>query len=227
MSVLALALGCAFCLAQRRWFADREHTPLAGSPSAKLLFERLLALLTTTPPGWQQRLFPGRRLQAQLLLIVPMAAAAAGWAASPLSASLAARGTPVDPAFALLWLLGCGCAIGAASQAKFHRVAALALIGATGLIVCITFVWLSAPDLALTQLLVETVTTVLLLLGLRWLPRRVPGLTLVTRRMRLRRRRDFVIAAGAGCGLAVLTYAAMLHPVSGSVSQFYLNLAEP
>src|SRR5699024_10519204 len=138
-----------------------------------------------------------------------------------------ARGTPVDPAFALLWLLGCGCAIGAASQAKFHRVAALALIGATGLIVCITFVWLSAPDLALTQLLVETVTTVLLLLGLRWLPRRVPGLTLVTRRMRLRRRRDFVIAAGAGCGLAVLTYAAMLHPVSGSVSQFYLNLAEP
>src|SRR5699024_9667496 len=78
MSVLALALGCAFCLAQRRWFADREHTPLAGSPSAKLLFERLLVLLTTTLPGWQQRLFPGRRLQAQLLLIVLMAAAAAG-----------------------------------------------------------------------------------------------------------------------------------------------------
>ena len=31
---------------------------------------------------------------------------------------------------------------------------------------CVTFVWLSAPDLGVTQLLVEIVTTVLLLLGL-------------------------------------------------------------
>src|SRR3546814_7789835 len=35
-----------------------------------------------------------------------------------------------------------------------------------------SFAWFSAPDLALTQLLVEIVTTVLLLLGLRWLPKR-------------------------------------------------------
>ena len=45
-------------------------------------------------------------------------------------------------------------------------------MGGAGLVSCITFVWLSAPDLALTQLLVEVVTTVLLLLGLRWLPKR-------------------------------------------------------
>src|SRR5690606_39553437 len=43
-----------------------------------------------------------------------------------------------------------------------------------GLVSCVTFVWLSAPDLALTQLLVEIVTTVLLLLSLRWLPERMP-----------------------------------------------------
>ena len=47
------------------------------------------------------------------------------------------------------------------------------LLGGAGLVTCITFVWLSAPDLALTQLVVEIVTTVLLLLGLRWLPKRI------------------------------------------------------
>ena len=62
---------------------------------------------------------------------------------------------------------------GAAYQAKFHRLAALILLGGAGLVTCISFVWLSAPDLALTQLVVETVTTVLLLLGLRWLPKRI------------------------------------------------------
>jgi multicomponent K+:H+ antiporter subunit A len=40
-----------------------------------------------------------------------------------------------------------------------------------------TFLWFSAPDLALTQLAVEVVTTVLILLGLRWLPRRCPSRT--------------------------------------------------
>ena len=73
---------------------------------------------------------------------------------------------------ALVWAIGAACALGAAWQAKFHRLAALILLGGTGLVVCVTFVWFSAPDLALTQLLVEVVTTVLLLLGLRWLPKR-------------------------------------------------------
>ena len=69
--------------------------------------------------------------------------------------------------------VGIACALGAAWQAKFHRLAALILLGGAGLVTCITFVWFSAPDLALTQLLVEIVTTVLLLLGLRWLPKRI------------------------------------------------------
>ena len=81
--------------------------------------------------------------------------------------------TPIDFAFALVWLIGIVCAVATAYQAKYHRLAALILMGGAGLVTCITFVWLSAPDLALTQLLVEIVTTVLILLGLRWLPMRL------------------------------------------------------
>ena len=38
-------------------------------------------------------------------------------------------GPPIDPAFALLWLVGAACAIGAALQAKYHRLAALIMVG--------------------------------------------------------------------------------------------------
>ena len=104
--------------------------------------------------------------------------------------------------------------LGAAWQAKFHRLAALILLGGAGLVVCVTFVWFSAPDLALTQLLVEVVTTVLLLLGLRWLPKRfeVPGTRAGGADATTRRLRDLAIAVAAGGGLAALSYAVMTRP---------------
>jgi multicomponent K+:H+ antiporter subunit A len=117
-------------------------------------------------------IFGTDRLQTQFRIIVAVAALAGflpflryGYHFGPVPV------TSPDPIFAALWTVGAICAIGCALQAKYHRLAALILISGAGLVSCITFVWLSAPDLALTQLLVETVTTVLLLLGLRWLPR--------------------------------------------------------
>ena len=90
---------------------------------------------------------------------------------------------------------GAFCALGAAYQAKYHRLAALVLLGGAGITTCITFVWLSAPDLAITQLVVEVVTTVLLLLGLRWLPKRSEKVdNAVSLAARSRRFRDFLLA---------------------------------
>ncbi|MFC7555162.1 hydrogen gas-evolving membrane-bound hydrogenase subunit E [Pseudoroseomonas wenyumeiae] len=85
-------------------------------------------------------------------------------------------------------------------------------MGGAGLAICLTFVWFSAPDLALTQLLVEVVTTVLLLLGLRWLPKRVEFAASDMVLPRLRRYRDFVIAVAAGAGLTAVSYATMTRP---------------
>jgi multicomponent K+:H+ antiporter subunit A len=132
-----------------------------------------------------------------------------------------------DPIFALVWVVGIVCALIAAYQAKFHRLAALALLGGAGLCVCISFVWLSAPDLALTQLLVEVVTTVLILLGLRWLPKRVEGampvpLSLATRLQRLR---DLILAVLAGLGMMLLSYAVMMRPAGQTVGAYFLDRA--
>ena len=99
------------------------------------------------------------------------------------------------------------CAVAAAWQAKYHRLAALTLLGGSGLCVCLTFLWFSAPDLALTQIVVEVVTTILILLGLRWLPRRDESLRVPTlaeeRRTQLRRYRDMALTLAAESGPSV------------------------
>ena len=55
-----------------------------------------------------------------------------------------------------------------------HRLLALVLTSVVGLVVSLTFVYFSAPDLALTQLSVEVVTTILMLLALNYLPQKTP-----------------------------------------------------
>ena len=140
---------------------------------AERIFERLMVFLSWRLARSLERVAGTRRLQPQLRIIVVLAIVAglsAAWLRGVGPGNLPPA--PVDPVLALIWLIGAGCAVGAAWQAKFHRLAALILLGGAGLVVCVTFVWFSAPDLAITQLTVEIVTTVLLLLGLRWLPKR-------------------------------------------------------
>jgi len=91
----------------------------------------------------------------------------------------------------------------------------------------VTFAWFSAPDLALTQIVVEVVTTTLFLLGLRWLPMRLETPARVTARDRARRGRDLALAIGAGGGLAALSYAMLTRPAPHSISPFFLDRALP
>src|SRR5690606_2300303 len=98
-------------------------------------------------------------------------------------------------------------------------------IGGTGIITCLTFLALSAPDLALTQLMVETVTTILILLGLRWLPPRLPPAALnivVPWSVWGRRSRDLAIAFITGLGMAALSYWVMINPSHHSISDYFM-----
>src|SRR5690606_27508799 len=88
-----------------------------------------------------------------------------------------------------------------------QRLLAVLLVGGVGLMVALAFVFLSAPDLALTQLLVEMVTLVLMLLGMNYLPAQSSG-----ERLPLRRYRDGAIALVAGLGMAALAYSVMTLP---------------
>lgn len=229
MSVTALVTGTVLYLLFRDRLNKMERSPVIGRLKGRRAFEMVLSTIVQAARRLEG-IFGTRRLQMQLRLLVCMALFVGllpflqfGYVRGPLPDTL------VDPAFGVIWLLGSACAIGAAWQAKYHRLAALVLVGGAGVATCISFVWLSAPDLAVTQLLVEIVTTVLLLLGLRWLPKRLPDLWPGTKplRVRLRRSADLAVAVLAGIGMALLSYAVMTRPLPDSISHFFMERAYP
>jgi multicomponent K+:H+ antiporter subunit A len=229
MSCVALTGGFLLFLALRRYFAKGvEAAPLVPSIDVRRVFDTVLVALSWRLARALERRLGTRRLQAQLRWIVVLPVAAAVWTAYALGVGFGPLpAAPFETALAIAWGVGCACALGAAWQAKFHRLAALILAGGAGLVTCLTFVWFSAPDLALTQLVVEVVTTILLLLGLRWLPKRKPyRWTLEGARAAFPRRvRDLTIAVSAGGGLAALAYAVMTRPLPETVSRFYVERA--
>ena len=230
MSVIAMAGGVVLYMLLRKDLQTSEDgAPLLRRLNSRRIFERVLVTVSWRWGRSLERLLGTRRLQPQLLLLVGVVLVAAMWPPYWRGLTMAEptlSGT--DPAFALLWAVGIACAVGSAALAKFHRLAALILIGGAGLATCITFVWFSAPDLALTQLAVEIVTTVLLLLGLRWLPKRIEDIAPDARARAVaqaRRVRDFAIAVVAGAGLAILSYAVMTRSAPDSISRFFLERA--
>jgi multicomponent K+:H+ antiporter subunit A len=223
MSFVALAGGIGFYLYLYLRGRTLVEAPLFSRLDSKRMFD-IVNVAVTRAAGRAARWLFSRRLQTQLVLIVASACTAA---VLPLASgnwfSSGPRLTPVDPVFAALWAGGAACAIGAAWQAKFHRLAALAMVGGAGLVVSLTFAWLSAPDLALTQIAVEVVTMVLFLLGLRWLPRRLE-LDDARRRSSLakaRRARDALLAAASGIGMGALAFAIMTEPPAGVLAPFF------
>jgi len=231
MSFVALAGGIALYLLQRRRRAHGglAHTPLLHRFDGERMFHHAMARASEV--GRRSRRALGtRRLQTQLLLIVLLAVVGAGAA---LWQTPVQRGTrellPFSPMFAMTWVIGAVCALAAAWQAKFHRLAAMMLSAGAGLVCCLTYIWFSAPDLALTQLVVEAVSTILLLLGLRWLPMRKVAAQPARARLRPwgRRGRDLLIATAAGCGMAALAWTLMTRPFPQSISPFFLDHALP
>ena len=235
MSLAALGGGVLLYLLLRYRFelAQRDRVPLLHRLKGAQLYESAM-LGMSQGAAWLIRLAGTRQLQPQLLVlmsafvVVPLLLTLPYWPALERWSGPALG--DIHPLFALLWLIGAGCALAAAWKAKYHRLAALALVGATGLATSVSFLWLSAPDLALTQLMVETVTTVLILLGLRWLPPRFRPAHLAARAprgTRLRRVRDGMVAVAGGLGLALASYAVLTQPAVPSIRDFFVLRALP
>jgi len=230
MSFVALIGGAALYQALRtqRSLGRIAAPPLMHHISGRRMFEALLTGCTRAARSGRQ-LLSTRHLQWQMLWLLLFALVAGALPLLIGGMRLGGRGTlELSPAFVLVWLLGNVCAVAAAWQAKYHRLAALALMGGAGLCTSITFLWFSAPDLALTQLAVEVVTTILILLGLRWLPKRdenLPPAPASATLARVRRLRDLLLSVAAGGGMAWLAFAMLNRPFAQSTSTFFLERA--
>lgn len=97
-----------------------------------------------------------------------------------------------------------------------NRLTLIIVMGLTGFGTAAFFLAFSAPDLALTQLLVEAVTVILFLLAFRYLPR-VRDLP----RQGLRLSLDITLALSAGIGATLLTLASVRF-LAPPISPWYL-----
>ena len=122
---------------------------------------------------------------------------------------------PIDPISLTVTML---LVISTLAVLFYHRqrLIALVVIGVIGLIISLIFIKFSAPDLALTQLSVEIVTIVLILLALYYLP---PFGTKDASKIKIKA--DIVLATLGGLGSFILTLAVLSREFK-SISEFFL-----
>ncbi|HUG07415.1 MAG TPA: hydrogen gas-evolving membrane-bound hydrogenase subunit E [Acidimicrobiia bacterium] len=109
-----------------------------------------------------------------------------------------------------------------AAIAASRRLAAVLFLGAVGYGVAVLFVIQGAPDLALTQLLIETLVLTLFILVLRVLPRRFEVV-----QSRIRRVVRIAISLGVGVFAGAFALMAAAGRQAPSLADEYLSRAEP
>jgi len=219
MSVIALGAGSWLYWSRRPLFA--LHDRLAGQLNGRAMFEAGQAGLFSLAGAFTEWL-DKRSLQRQISLFIvsAMVLGAAGMLLVPAPLTGSRALLPID-GISLLVVLALILAALSATVLHRQRLTALILTGAVGLIVALVFVKFSAPDLALTQLAVEVVTIVLLLLAMYFLPASTPRESSAGRRWR-----DGSIATAAGLGTAGLAWAVLTRPVD-SISDFFIQQSVP
>jgi multicomponent K+:H+ antiporter subunit A len=218
MSFVALAAGGLIYALRHPLF--RWHDRTIGRIDARSFYNRLEQGLFAGA-DWLNEVLQRATLQRMVLVLILAAGTVAFFGFrgfGPVGGDLPL--TPLDPISLLAATILCIAAVGTALL-HHRRLLALLLLSVVGLIVALTFVKFSAPDLALTQLSVEVVTVVLLLLALYFLPSRTPAESSPRRRGR-----DLVLAIAAGLGTTALTWAVLTRPYE-SISGFFLDNSVP
>ena len=214
MSVVALLLGCLIYFYRRQLLGWYVHLPQLD---ARDIFEQQTQHLVNLAALFTLR-FEGVSLQRYLAWLLLTALLVSGfWLRQLPSLRGALPMTPVDGATLACALM---LMVAAVATAVWHRrrLVALVMLSVVGLFVALAFARFSAPDLALTQLSVESVTIILMMLALFFLPGRSPAESSA-----LRRARDLLIAGLAGLLVSILCLAVLTRPYDSIAGYFLAN----
>ncbi|MEM9579613.1 MAG: hydrogen gas-evolving membrane-bound hydrogenase subunit E, partial [Pseudomonadota bacterium] len=189
----------------------------APRPEAKRIFEAVIAGAVGLARAFSHRLHNGAFTRYGMIFSVTVVVAGYfAWTTGTLGAASRIM-QPVTPIALAGWAMLIAATVGLMVLHR-NRLLALVLISIVGLMVSIAFVYFSAPDLAMTQITVEVVTAVLLLLALNFLPNRTPIESSV-----LRRTRDVIVSlAGGAAAMGLAWHYLMREAVTAPISEFHL-----
>ena len=217
MSFVALGGGALIYILREplfRWYYGIPHV------DSKVVFERSMQAVVRLAQSITDRLETGS-LQRYIALMLAATLILVIWGLAPLHLLQGPiELSPVDGITALGLAILCVTSVLTVFVHRRRLVALMTLSGA-GLMVALAFARFSAPDLALTQLSVEMVTVILLVLALYFMPDRTPAES-----SSLRGLRDFILAIGSGVVVALLAYAVMTRSYD-SIGSFFLDQAVP
>lgn len=213
MSFVATAGGLIIYYYRQPLFAFQSNF---AEPDAKQIFEDVMQNIIHRVTGFYNLLENGS-LQRYNYLLISLAVVMMAAPLMDLSSTLGRRPelpyTIVDITAALL------LSVGALMTVICHRKRMLALItlSIVGFIVSLAFARFSAPDLALTQLSVEVVTIVLLMLSLFFLPQKAQKQSNPRRIIR-----DLSLSSIVGGLIGTICYALLTRPLE-SISDFFVE----
>jgi multicomponent K+:H+ antiporter subunit A len=220
MSLVALIGGIVVYTGRRLLFSLAAEWE--GRLDAKAVYNRLLGGVLALAGAVTRALDTGSLQRMMMILFLSALALGTlgflGGGAAPLTGNRTL--SPMDGVSLLVTVALIAVAFGTVILHR-RRLTALIVMGALGLLISLIFVKFSAPDLALTQLSVEVVTVILLLLALYFLPQYSPSESGWPRRVR-----DIAIAGLAGGGAAALTWAVLTRPYE-SIADFFLANSLP
>lgn len=217
-SVLTVTLGALFYGFRRRVRLHLARWRVLWAVSGDRVWDGLLQALficaRRVARAWQHG---SLRLHVALLALVIAAVVLLGFM---LTDAELFRGGPVAP-LSLPAVAGCALAlVGAGAAAVMRgRLALVVALGSSGLGLALFFLAAHAPDVAMTQLMVETLTVVLLAFVLRAMPV-IPGVGARRRSLRIA---HALIALLFGVAVAVALVAATRVPPAGDIARWYLD----
>ena len=219
LSMIAVAGGALLLWCHAGLLAMWEARRL---PDAKRMFEATFAfadrwvrhaIVATHRPSLQRMLLAS--VAVTMALVIDGAMAGGG----TLTGTRALL--PAPPPAIIAWVLLIAATAAVVNDAR-NRLRVLIYISVIGLIISLAFVVFSAPDLALTQISVEVVTILLLLLALNLLPKAPPLLSSASRKWR-----DGMLALTGGVLIGGIAWALLTRDPGATISAFHLANSKP
>jgi multicomponent Na+:H+ antiporter subunit A len=215
MSLAAVAAGTILFISLKKWQPLYGRIP--SYASADRFYNGLISVLTNGSKQLTNGYMTGS-LRLYTMIILTFLTAVTGWFLWQTGGFAFSR-NDLAPVTIPELIIGAVMLIAAiASVFMTHRISAILVVGVVGYGLSLLFVFFRAPDLALTQLVVETITVGLFLLCFKHLPKLWPSDKTAGEKLF-----DLIVSLGTGAILTLIAISAHSSKWFYTISQYFVE----